>query len=91
MQSGPEQLMDWIGRRGLDQRKAAEYLGMNETFMSKLLKGHRCPGLKNALKIERMTGVTVEAWESSRVDSSDEPIKRVPRKAKATKRQASHV
>lgn len=91
MQSGPEQLLDWIERRGLDQRKAAEYLGMNETFMSKLVKGIRCPGLRNALKIERLTGVTVEAWESSRGDNSAGLAKRDGRKGKRTKRQAADV
>jgi len=91
MHSGPEQLRDWIERRGLNQRKAADFLGMNETFMHKLLKGIRTPGRRNSLKIERLTGVTVEAWESSPVDSSDAALKRNRRKPLQTKRQVAHV
>lgn len=91
MQSAQEQLSDWMERRGLDQRSTAELLGMNETFVSKLMKGHRRPGLTNALKIQRMTGVSVEAWESSRLDTSDGRSRRTPAKSKRTKRQAADV
>jgi hypothetical protein len=38
------------------------------TFVSFLVNGKRTPGLTNALKIERLTGIPVEAWASSDLD-----------------------
>jgi transcriptional regulator with XRE-family HTH domain len=76
MQSGAEQLRDWMRRRGFSQRQAAEYFGWDETFISKLTTEtahQRKPGLANAIKIERETGIPVEAWVSTEVDESNEP------------------
>lgn len=70
MQSGPEQLLDWQGRRGFNKSEAAEYLGFDVTFYSKLINGHRNPGLTNAITIERRAGIPVEAWQSSELDES---------------------
>lgn len=63
MQSGPDQLRDWMERRGIrNQRDAAELLEITEVFLSQLLNSRRKPGLDNAIKIERLTGIPVEAW-----------------------------
>ena len=77
MKSGAEQLKDWMDRRGFNHTEAAEYLGWDMTFVSKLVNGKRAPGLTNAVKIERETGIPVEAWMSSDLDETvgAEPVK----------------
>lgn len=79
MQSGIDQLRDWMTRRGLNQRETAAYFGWDETFISALLADRRKPGLQNAIAIERHTGIPVEAWVESQPDDSSEPV---PAKAK---------
>lgn len=74
MQSGPEQLKAWIDRAKLNQRKTAEYLGFDETYVSQLLGEKRTPGLDNALLIERMTGIPVEAWASFESDRTETAV-----------------
>jgi plasmid maintenance system antidote protein VapI len=68
MQSGPEQLKDWMHRRRFMQREAADYFGWHETYISHLIAGARTPGLDNAVTIERLTGIPVEAWVPSEMD-----------------------
>lgn len=81
MQSGAEQLKDWMHRRRFLQREAADYLGFDETFVSQLVNGRRVPGLENAVVIERRTGIPVEAWMPTAVDETvsapaPKPVKR---------------
>lgn len=64
-------------RRGFNQTQTAEHFGWDPTFISQLLADpprRRKPGLDNAIKIERETGIPVEAWSSSALDESDEVI-----------------
>jgi transcriptional regulator with XRE-family HTH domain len=70
MQSGAEQLKDWMHRRRFLQREAGEHLGFDYTFVSQLVNGHRTPGLENAVAIERLTGIPVEAWLPTHRDKS---------------------
>jgi len=70
MKLGPEQLKDWMHRRRFLQREAADFLGFDETFVSQLVNGRRVPGLDNAIRIERKTGIPVEAWLSHEDDKS---------------------
>lgn len=70
MTLGPAQLKDWMLRRRFLQKEAAEYLGMDETFVSQMVNGKRTPGLENAVHIERMTGIPVEAWVPTEVGNS---------------------
>lgn len=72
MQPGPEQLKDWMERRRFNQRETAAHFDWDETFVSALLNGRRSPGLSNALRIERETGIPVEAWASSELSESVE-------------------
>lgn len=72
MQSGPEQLKDWMRRRGFTQADAARYLGYNEPMVSRILNGGYSPGLKYAIHMERLTGIPVEAWSASELEESDE-------------------
>jgi transcriptional regulator with XRE-family HTH domain len=70
MKSGPQELRDWMHRRKFLQRETAEYLKFDETYVSQLLNGKRTPGLDNAIIIERLTGIPVEAWSASSRDIS---------------------
>lgn len=76
MQSGAEQLKDWMRRRGFKQADAARYLGFDEPYISVLSSGKRTPGLDNAILLERLTGIPVEAWASSELGDSEssEPV-----------------
>lgn len=49
-------------RRGFTQADAARYLEYEESLVSKVLKGGHTPGLRNAIHLERLTGIPVEAW-----------------------------
>lgn len=75
MLSGAEQFKDWMWRRWPKSerpaRDTAEYFGWDETFISKIVNGTRSPGLQNAIFIERRTGIPVEAWVTSEVDTSE--------------------
>lgn len=62
MKSGPDQFRDWLERRGVNQREAAELLSITDVFVSQILNNVRTPGLANAVKIERLTGIPVESW-----------------------------
>lgn len=57
MISGPDQLRDWLERRKVNQRVAADMLGITEVFLSQLLNNKRTPGLANAINIERTTEI----------------------------------
>lgn len=74
MLSGADQLKDWMERRyPLSLRKAreaADYFGFDESFVSMLVRGTRRPGLENAVHIERLSGIPVEAWVSSELDQT---------------------
>lgn len=70
MKSGADQLTDWMKRREFSNTEAAGFFGWDLTFISKLVNGHRLPGLTNAIKIERLTGIPVEAWVESQLDES---------------------
>jgi len=75
MQSGSEQLKDWMKRRGFTQRETAKFFDWDETFISALVtedeSRRRRPGLTNAIRIERETGIPVEAWLSSERDGTE--------------------
>jgi plasmid maintenance system antidote protein VapI len=60
--TGSEQLVDWMRRRGFNKADAARYLEFPAPYVSYLISGDRTPGLANAIKIERLTGIPVEAW-----------------------------
>jgi plasmid maintenance system antidote protein VapI len=85
MKSGAEQLKDWLFRRRFLQREAADHLGFDETFVSQLVNGHRVPGLENAITIERLTGISVEAWLPSHRDSLAAATADSVRKSKSDK------
>jgi transcriptional regulator with XRE-family HTH domain len=67
-------------RRGFKQADAARYLEVDEPYVSVLLSGKRTPGLDNAIKLERLTGIPVEAWSSTELDETPEPVSASPRK-----------
>lgn len=76
MHNGPDQLRDWMRRRGVNQHEAAELISITDVYLSQILNGKRQPGLPNAIKIERLTGIPVESWLLSSVSNADdrEPV-----------------
>ena len=70
---GRKLLRQWIGRRCRTDREAALVLGMDHTHLSQILNGRRSPGLVTSVKIERVTGIAVEAWVPTRVGTSEPP------------------
>lgn len=57
-----ERLREWLLRSRLTQRGAARVLGFHYTHFNQILNGRRNPGVKNAIKIQRLTGVPVDCW-----------------------------
>jgi transcriptional regulator with XRE-family HTH domain len=82
MHSGSEQLKDWMRRRGFTQADACRFLGFDAASMSNFCAGKRTPGLETALRIERLTGIPVEVWASSELDSDETTADSEPVKAK---------
>jgi transcriptional regulator with XRE-family HTH domain len=74
MPTGAEQLSEWMRRAKMNQAEAARYLGFDAPYVSVLLSGKRTPGLDNAILLERLTGIPVEAWASSELDDQDTPV-----------------
>lgn len=74
MVEGRERLRDWIERSKLTQRQAAELLDMHYTFLSQILNSDRSPALGTAVRIERVTGIPVEAWMPTEVDPEPQPV-----------------
>ena len=62
MTTGPEQLRDWLQRRGFNQREGANLLEMDDTHLCRILSGERTPTLQQAVAIQRLTGISVETW-----------------------------
>lgn len=91
MQLGPEQLRDWMRRRGFKQSDAARYLEFDEPYVSVLLSGKRSPGLANAVRIERHTGIPVEAWAASELAETDPEDARSGRKPKTSQGDNGHA
>lgn len=85
MQSGPEQLKDWMSRKGFKQADACRFLGFDIATMSNFLAGKRTPGLKLAVRIERATGIPVEAWLPTDGDTSASAIEDEPDNAQLSK------
>lgn len=75
-------LKAWIVRRELLQREAAELLRIDFTLLNHYLTGNRRPPLESAIKIERTTGIPVEAWVSSGDDTPSTPLVLAARKRK---------
>jgi transcriptional regulator with XRE-family HTH domain len=65
-------------RRGFTQADAARYLGWNEAYLCRLLSDNEGTkkgiGLDNALHLETLAGIPVEAWKSNEVDESETDV-----------------
>ena len=72
-------------RRGLNGRQTARLLEMHYTVISNFITGKRLPGREYAIRIERTTGIPVEAWSPTRVASRELVGAGVGRKAKSGK------
>lgn len=69
MISGPDRLRDWIKRSKVNQNEAAEILGTHPVMLSQWLNGRTKPSLTSAVKIELITGISVESWVLSAVST----------------------
>lgn len=71
MTSGRHRLRAWIDRSKVNQNEAAKLLDVHPVVLSEWLSGYRGrkPGLTNALKIERVTGIPVESWTLTHVSA----------------------
>lgn len=76
-------------RRGFTQADACRYLQFDEPYLSGLLSERRSPGLANAVHIERLTGIPVEAWASELDETKDRQPAGVG-KRKVSKAQTHH-
>lgn len=85
MYSGPDQLRDWMRRRGFTQADAARYLGWDQGNISVVLAGKRTLGLETALRIERLTGIPVEAWSATESDKLETALAESGRKSRNDK------
>lgn len=70
---GAQAVLDWIDRQGLNQRQAAVKIGIGHDYLNHIVCGRSKVGLSTALRIERTTGIPVEAWDSTGVDKR-EPV-----------------
>lgn len=66
--AGRERLAQWIDRSKLTQAEAAVIIGIDPTQLSQILAGKRRPGLDNAVKIAKATGIVPEDWVPSAED-----------------------
>lgn len=85
VQTPIERLGQWIERSKLNQTEAAAVIGMEKTQLSHILNAKRTPGLQNAVKIERATGIPAEAWLSTEMDETAEAVGAGPRKSRVGK------
>jgi plasmid maintenance system antidote protein VapI len=63
--TGRERLIDWMRISKLNQRQAAKVIGLHWGMVNKLVLGIRRPGRQTAVKIQRATGIAVDAWEDT--------------------------
>lgn len=85
MRPGPEQLKEWIERRQLTQRQAAEELEFGptgEVALSYYLSGKRLPGRDRALSIQRIAGIPAESWTLSRISKTEKRVVSIRAKSK---------
>jgi hypothetical protein len=69
----------------------AAHFGWDFSYISKLATGRQVPGLPNAIRIERETGIPVEAWvprELANSDRADGPDGTETQLAQGVKRHA---
>lgn len=60
------QLRAWRDSNGFSQAQACQALGgFDQSVFSKLERGKRTPTRTQSVLIERVTGVSVEAWDES--------------------------
>jgi len=82
---GVAALWDWMERRRLNQREAAQILGLHFMSLNQILHGHRRPGLAIALRIEAHAGVPAGIWLRTAVRATKR------RKTELTASASKHV
>lgn len=82
---GSKRLADYRDRWKLKQYELAARLEVTDAYLSQILSGRRRPSLPIAVRIERETGVTVDAWMTPAVGSAENRGRRKGDKAQAGK------
>lgn len=72
--TGRAALWAWMQRREVNQREAADILGIDFTMLNHYLSGRRSPALATAVLIERKTGIPVEAWVPTADGAPAQPV-----------------
>lgn len=54
-------LAEYMEKKDVTQEALAERLGISRSYVSLLVSGERQPALRLAIRIEKLTGVTVES------------------------------
>lgn len=57
-------LREWRDGRGLSQAAAGALLGLSSSRVSDIEHGRRTPGLRLAVRIQRVTGIEPSGWTS---------------------------
>lgn len=78
--AGPRLLRAWIERRALSRAEAAGELGLHYVHLCQFLAESKTPGLVTAIRIERATGIPVEAWVATSVGGYAHGLTEVPAK-----------
>ena len=52
-------LKRWADKHHLNQHEAAAQLGISESFLSEYLNGKKSFGAENALRISKLTGISI--------------------------------
>ena len=68
---GRAELLQWIERSRLQDYELAARLEISVSHLSKILRGHRRPGLDIAAKICILTGVRPMSWTESLTTEMD--------------------
>jgi len=85
MQSGRRRLREWIERSKVNQREAAEIMGVHPVLLNEWLGGSKKPGLASALAIEQTTGISAESWLLTDVSDDEKADARDTGKRKLAK------
>ena len=78
MNEGRARLLQWLERSKLSQAEAAKIIVIHRAYLNHIVTGDRVPGLDIAVKIERATGIPVEAWLSTSDAKTAEPDSGAP-------------
>lgn len=78
--AGANALWNWLEKRGLNQREAAEILNIHWVSLNQILMDRRRPGLAIALRISQAAGIEPGIWTRTQVRQTSQVVSLVGRK-----------